>query len=81
MGLFTAGLVTGVMACAVVMLVRCAAWYELKHPEDDYWHRSIWRSEAGAAKTEQRTVKPDTERQNSVEQVSRNAEVTDEEGH
>ena len=52
-----------------------------KHPEDDYWHRNIWRSEAGAAKTEKRTVKPDTERQDSAEQDSRKAEVTDEEGH
>ena len=81
MGLFTAGLVAGVMACSVIMLVRCAAWYELKHPEDDYWHRSIWRSEADAAKTERRTVKSETERQDSTGQDSRKAEGTDEEGH
>lgn len=45
MGLFTAGFLTGIMACILTMLVRCAAWYERKHPEDDYWHMSIWRKE------------------------------------
>ena len=57
MGLFTAGLVTGVMACAVVMLVRCAAWYELKHPEDDYWHRGIRGLSSGVKLEAQETSK------------------------
>lgn len=43
MEMFIAGFFTGIMACILTMLVRCAAWYERKHPEDDYWHRSIWR--------------------------------------
>lgn len=47
MGLFIAGMAAGIMSCVVVMLVRCAAWYEVKHPEDDYWHRNIWKAESG----------------------------------
>lgn len=43
MGMFTAGFFTGIMACVVAMLVRCAVWYEQMHPEDDYWHRGTGR--------------------------------------
>ena len=39
MGLFLMGFLAGILACAVIMLVRCAVWYEQRHPEDDYWHR------------------------------------------
>ena len=24
-------------------LVRCAVWFEITHPEEDYWHRSAMR--------------------------------------
>lgn len=41
MGHFIVGVLTGILICGVVMLVRCAAWYEHKHPEDDYWHRRV----------------------------------------
>ena len=41
MGHFIVGVLTGILICGVVMLVRCAAWYEHKHPEDDYWHGSL----------------------------------------
>lgn len=39
MGLLLMGFLAGILACAVIMLVRCAVWYEQRHPEDDYWHR------------------------------------------
>ena len=39
MVLFLIGVLAGILICAVVMLVRCAMWYEHRHPEDDYWHR------------------------------------------
>ena len=39
MGLFLIGALAGILTCAVLMLVRCAVWYEHRHPEDDYWHR------------------------------------------
>ena len=32
MGHFIVGVLTGILICGVVMLVRCAAWYEHKHP-------------------------------------------------
>lgn len=51
MVLFTAGLITGLMACVMIMLIRCAAWYEAKHPEEDYWHRKIWRKEQTGQKS------------------------------
>ena len=38
MGLFLIGALAGILTCAVLMLVRCAVWYEHRHPEDDYWH-------------------------------------------
>ena len=41
MGHFIVGILTGILICGVVMLVRCVAWYEHKHPEDDYWHRRV----------------------------------------
>jgi hypothetical protein len=41
MGHFIVGVLSGILICGVVMLVRCAAWYEHKHPEDDYWHRRV----------------------------------------
>ena len=44
MGLFIAGFVTGIMGCILTMLIRCAVWYERKHPEDDYWHMRIWHN-------------------------------------
>ena len=40
MGLFAAGIITGILLCAMAELVRCALWFEIMHPEDDYWHRS-----------------------------------------
>lgn len=40
MGLFAAGIITGILLCAMTELVRCALWFEIMHPEDDYWHRS-----------------------------------------
>ena len=76
MGLFTAGLFTGVLACAVIMLVRCAAWYEAKHPEDDYWHRNIWRLEADVSGTEQKTTEQEAKVQGLL-----STEAIDEEGH
>ena len=36
---FVMGILTGLLACVLAMLVRCAYWYEITHPEDDYWHR------------------------------------------
>ena len=27
----------------MVLLVRCAVWFEITHPEEDYWHRSAMR--------------------------------------
>lgn len=39
MELFVMGILTGLLACVLAMLVRCAYWYEITHPEDDYWHR------------------------------------------
>ena len=39
MGQFLVGVVTGIVMCVVVMMVRCVLWYEKKHPEDDYWRR------------------------------------------
>lgn len=76
MGLFTAGLFTGVLACVVIMLVRCAAWYEARHPEDDYWHRKIWRLEADVSGAEQKTTEQETKVQGLL-----SAEAIDEEGH
>ena len=43
MGLFAAGTITGVLLCAMAELVRCVLWFEIMHPEDDYWHRSALR--------------------------------------
>lgn len=76
MGLFTAGLFTGVLACAVIMLVRCAAWYEARHPEDDYWHRNIWRLEADVSGAEQKTIEQEAKVQGLL-----STEAIDEEGH
>ena len=39
MGPFLIGFLAGILTCSVLMLVRCAVWYEHRHPEDDYWHR------------------------------------------
>ena len=41
MGHFIVGVLTGILICGGGWLVRCAAWYEHKHPEDDYWHRRV----------------------------------------
>ena len=76
MGLFTAGLFTGVLACVVIMLVRCAAWYEARHPEDDYWHRNIWRLEADVSGAEQKTTEHEAKVQGLL-----STEAIDEEGH
>ena len=76
MGLFTAGLFTGVLACAVIMLVRCAAWYEVRHPEDDYWHRNILRLEADLSGAEQKTIEQEAKVQGLL-----STEAIDEEGH
>ena len=76
MGLFTAGLFTGVLACVVIMLVRCAAWYEARHPEDDYWHRNIWRLEADVSGVEQKTTEQEAKVQGLL-----STEAIDEEGH
>lgn len=76
MGLFTAGLFTGVLACVVIMLVRCAAWYEARHPEDDYWHRNIWRLEADVSGAEQKTTEQEAKVQGLL-----STEAIDEKGH
>jgi len=39
MGQFVAGVLAGSVMCVVIMLIRCALWFEKRHPEDDYWHR------------------------------------------
>ena len=36
MELFVIGILTGLLACVLAMLVRCAYWYEITHPEDDF---------------------------------------------
>lgn len=43
MGLYIFGVMTGLLMCAMVLLIRCAVWFELRHPEDDYWHRGIYK--------------------------------------
>ena len=45
MGQLIAGIILGIVMCMVAMLVRCVLWYEKKHPEDDYWHRSRLKDE------------------------------------
>lgn len=54
MGLFIGGILTGILMCVVIMLVRCAAWFERMHPEDDYWHLGTGRRTAQAEPEEQR---------------------------
>ena len=43
MGYYFCGILTGVLFCVMVLLVRCAVWFEITHPEEDYWHRSAMR--------------------------------------
>jgi len=43
MGLYIFGIMTGILMCAMALLIRCAVWFELRHPEDDYWHRGIYK--------------------------------------
>ena len=40
MGYYFCGILTGILFCVMVLLVRCAVWFEITHPEEDYWHRS-----------------------------------------
>ena len=44
MGYYFCGILTGILFCVMVLLVRCAVWFEITHPEEDYWHRSAMRS-------------------------------------
>ena len=43
MGYYFCGILTGILFCVMVLLVRCAVWFEITHPEEDYWHRSAMR--------------------------------------
>ena len=43
MGCYFCGILTGILFCVMVLLVRCAVWFEITHPEEDYWHRSARR--------------------------------------
>ena len=52
MGQFIVGVFTGIVMCAVVMMVRCVLWYEKKHPEDDYWRRLAARDDRTEGGTE-----------------------------
>ena len=43
MGYYFCGILTGILFCVMVLLVRCAVWFEIRHPEEDYWHRNAMK--------------------------------------
>lgn len=43
MGYYFCGILTGILFCVMALLVRCAVWFEITHPEEDYWHRSAMK--------------------------------------